>query len=464
VQEIGLKDASGTLFCRGVLESPVNLSGTVTVDIVVSDATEQNGVVTNTGQTAIRDIIADNNPDIPTTYGLGSSQNTPRESDTSLTNTIQINSLNRTELQNIDTPSEFEAATPAIADDSPLRIDQQTAQGAVTLAPVTYVSEAENANFSGNIFQSSATLSNDEGIDISSFGDFVEFSFTLNQDVPANSLAVGTLNELDNWDGTISFFFDGVQYETSTFGGTTAQNIREGGSLDVNDFKLEAGTRHTLRAETTAVSGGTHIVDALFAFDDRFNITLPTSNDFDGDSYVAPELFPDNISVSFTDFNSRRLLTEAELLQTWNDTSNNTSVTINLGSQSTTINNPSRNANGEITETLSVSPSNASRSGSIDITLSRFDDTTVNTLPKAGNVAQRMSFHVVSGNPDAVTRSNIGEATTRAFFESGDLTGNTLRESGQLAGADLLTHSIFADIDPEDDNIIPSEQLRFIPE
>jgi hypothetical protein len=75
-----------------------------------------------------------------------------------------------------------------------------------------------------------------------------------------------------------------------------------------------------------------------------------------------------------------------------------------------------------------------------------------------------MSFHIVDGNPAAVTRSDIGEATTRAFFKSGVLTNNTLRESGQLAGADLLTHSIFADIAPEDDNIIPVEQLRFIPE
>jgi hypothetical protein len=74
-----------------------------------------------------------------------------------------------------------------------------------------------------------------------------------------------------------------------------------------------------------------------------------------------------------------------------------------------------------------------------------------------------MSFHIVDGNPDAVTRSNIGEATTRAFFESGFLTGNTLKESGQKAGADLLTHSIFADVDPDNDNIIASEQIKFIP-
>jgi len=83
--------------------------------------------------------------------------------------------------------------------------------------------------------------------------------------------------------------------------------------------------------------------------------------------------------------------------------------------------------------------------------------------PTLGDAAQRMSFHIVDGNPDSVTRSNIGEATVRTLFQSGTLTGNTLRESGQKAGGDLLTHSIFADVIPGNDNIIASEQIQFVP-
>jgi len=168
------------------------------------------------------------------------------------------------------------------------------------------------------------------------------------------------------------------------------------------------------------------------------------------------------VSVSFANVNSRRNLTELELFQTWNDTSNDSSVTLNLGSQSKTVNNPTRNANGNIRETLTVSQSNASRTGSIDISLSRFDTANGET-PREGDGAQRMSFHIVDGNPDAVTRSNIGEATTRAFFQSGFLTGSILKEAGQKAGGDLLTHSIFADVIPSNDNIIASEQIKFIP-
>jgi len=462
VKEIGLKDASGTLISRGIFDTAVNLSGNVTVTLAVSDATESNGVVTDTGQTAIRDIIADNSPQTPTIYAFGSNQTQPTETDTTLTNQVGTTKLNRTQLQNIDTTTEFESAIPPIPDDSPLTVDQ--VNGAVTVDPVTYITEAENADFVGDIFQSTATLSDDEGININSLGDFVEFTFTLNQDVPANKLRVGSYVELDNWGGTVSYSFDGSQYTTDTLSGSTAQNSSRGGFIGVNNQRLEAGTAHTLRAETTAVQSGDYIVDMLFAIDRQlqFNISTPSGNGFNGATYAAPELFPDSVPVSFADVNSRRNLTELELFQTWNDTSNDSSVTLNLGSQSKTVNNPTRNANGNIRETLTVSQSNASRTGSIDITLSRFNTTNGET-PREGDGAQRMSFHIIDGNPDAVTRSNIGEATTRAFFQSGLLTGNILKEAGQKASGDLLTHSIFADVDPDNDNIIASEQIKFIP-
>ncbi len=464
VSEIGLQDASGTLFSRGILDNPISLSGTVTITLTVDDAGDANGVVTETGQTAIRDIIADNNPQTPTRYAFGSNQSQPAETDTSLSNEVRDTKLNRTQLQFIDTTDEFEAAIPDIPSDSPLKVDQ--VNGALTLDPVTYITEAENADFVGDIFQSSGTLSNDNGININQLGDFVEFTFTLNQDVPENELFVGAYAELDNWNGTVSYFFDGSQYTQSTFGGASAQNIVQGGFFGVNNIALSAGTTHTLRAETTAVSGGDHIVDVMFAFDERskFNITIPNSDSFNGATYGAPELFPDNIPVSIDEFNSRRNLTEVELVQTWNDTSNNAAVTLNLGSQSQTVNNPSLNTNGRIRETLTVSQANASRTGNIDLTLSRFNDAANDDVPRLGDGAQRMSFHIVDGNPDAVTRSNIGEATTRAFFDSGTLTGDILREAGQKAAADLLTHSIFADVDPETDNIIAAEQIQFIPE
>jgi len=78
-------------------------------------------------------------------------------------------------------------------------------------------------------------------------------------------LFVGTYAELDNWGGTVSYFFDGSQYTQVTFGGVTVQNDSQGVLVGVNNITLEAGTTHTLRAETTAVQSGDHIVDVLFA-------------------------------------------------------------------------------------------------------------------------------------------------------------------------------------------------------
>jgi len=465
VKEMGLKDASGTLISRGTLDSAVNLSGTVSVTLTVDDATESNGVVTSIGQTAIRDILADNNPQIPDSYAFGTSQTQPAESDTRLTNQVQSENLNRTQLQNIDTTAEFESAIPSIADDSPLKIDQNE----VTLDPVTYIKEAENldsSNRQGSIFNSTATLSNGQGININSSNDFVEFSFTLNQDVPANKLFVGTYAELDNWQGDVTYFFDGDLDRTVSRFGVTGNNLIEGANASINSSKLEAGTTHTFSARTTDARGGDHIVDMVYAFDERsqFNITSPSASAFNGNTYDNPQLFPDSIPVSFANFDSRRILTEVEVLQSWNNTDNNAAVTLNLGSQSKTVNNPNRNTNGNIRETLTVSQSNASRSGSIDITLSRFNNTnTSKTTPRLGDGAQRVSFHTVNGNPDAVTRSNIGEATVRSGFDSGGLQGNTLRESGQKAGGDLLTHSIFADVEPGNDVLIASERIQFIP-
>jgi hypothetical protein len=330
---------------------------------------------------------------------------------------------------------------------------------------VGYAREAENGNFIGSIVNSSS-LSNGQGVSINSLGQSAEFSFTLNQDVPRFQLFVGIFSELNNWNGTVTFFFDGDPYLTETFGGVSQQNNTSGQVTAVNSTSLDGGTRHTLRAETTAVSGGDYIVDALYAFDRRskFNIDTPTSNSFNGNSYTEPQLFPDNQVVNLADFNTRRLLTELDLVQSWNNVDNNAAVRLRIGSQDSGFTlNLSLNANGQIERSFAVNQSDAARNGNIDIRLSRFSSGN-NTIPVEGDRGQVVDFHTVDGNPSAINQSNIGEARTRGFFDSGVLTGNTIREGGQLAGSDLLTHSVFADIAPEDDNIIPSEELRFIPE
>jgi hypothetical protein len=257
-----------------------------------------------------------------------------------------------------------------------------------------------------------------------------------------------------------------VTYRTVSRNNVTATNATEGGQQGVNGQTLLEGTTHTLRAETITANGGNHIVDAMFAFDERarFGITTPQPSAFNGDVFEFPELYPESVSASLPESETRRKLTESELIQTWNNTDNNASVTINIGNQSKTVDNPPRNSSGQVRETISVSNSDAARNTSAEITLSRFQDSTDTTIPNDGDGAQEVTFHSLNGNPSAINRSGIGEVTVRTSFGSQQLGSTLIRESGQKAGGDLLTRSIFADVFIKDDNIVPVEKLRFIPE
>jgi hypothetical protein len=472
VQEIGLKDASGTLISRGIFDSPANISGTVEVIISVSDATEANGVVTNFGQNTIRDIIADNSPNTPTRYAFGDNQSQPSETDLALTNELTNTKLDRTQLQNIDTTEEFESALSPIPDDSPLTIDQ--VNGAVTAVPITQFTQAENvpaSNQQGNLI-SDSSLANDSGVELTSIGDFVEFEFTVNHEIPAGELELGTFSDFDGWTGETGYFFNGDQYFAESLDNFTDGPVNAGASsVNVNSSALPKGSTHTFRVEILSGTSlqqnpsGNQTVDLLYATDVRseFNITsTEPSGGYNGQNYKFPELFPDVITVEFPQERTRRKITELELFQTWDDTSEDAEVQLNIGNRTKTVFNPTRNASGNIRETLTLQPSTQpSRTVSADIELSRYD-TGNGSFPLKGDDMQRMSFHILDANPDAVTRSDIGEATVRTLFKSGTVSG-TLRESGQKSGPDLLTHSIFADVDPGDDNIIAAEQIKFIP-
>ena len=462
VEEIGLKDASGTLISRGILDSPGSLFRTITVTLTADDATESNGVVTNTGQTAIRDILADNNPQIPTRYGFGDNQTQPTEADTSLTNSVGNVRLNRVELQNLDQSNEFIDSLPEIPSDSPLTVDETN--NVVTMNEVTYITEAENTpqdQRRGSIVNQSASASNDQAIRLSAQGDFVQFVFTINQDVQPGDLFAGIYANADNWDGEMTYRFDGVQYRDSILSGSTFDN-RARGTGRVNNSTLRAGSTHDLIAEVSDYTSGTFDVDVLYAFDERFDIGTPAQSAFNGDTFDEPQLYPKTVQVDLAPIETQRKLSFIEIFQTWNDTSNDASVTLSIGNQSKTVNNPTLTV-GTVTESLSVSSANEARNAEVDVTLSRFNDASNNDIPRLGDGAQELNFHVLDGDPEAVNRDNIGVARTRAIFDKGALSGNTLRESGQRASADLLTHSIFADIEPGNDVLIASERIQFIP-
>lgn len=152
VQEVGLFDTDGDLIARGVVDTAVsglgtlavndgetesvndgetelysevlvggdlNVGGTLdvsgvdaTVTLTVSDNTDlERGVFTNDGQEAVRDVLADNSPALPTQYAYGQDGATPTESDTALGNQSIAVSLDEILVQNASSTSDWESIT-----------------------------------------------------------------------------------------------------------------------------------------------------------------------------------------------------------------------------------------------------------------------------------------------------------------------------------------------------------------
>ena len=112
VQEIGLTTDNDTLLTRVVFDDPIELGGTVTFTLDVSnDNSVSRGVLTQDGQEAVRDVLADNSPNAPTDYGYGSDGTTVAESDTALGNRVVSQDLDKFLVEQLDSTTDFENAT-----------------------------------------------------------------------------------------------------------------------------------------------------------------------------------------------------------------------------------------------------------------------------------------------------------------------------------------------------------------
>lgn len=108
VSEVGLFDSADNLIARAVLSS-TDIDGTVSLTVTVSnDASVDSGVVTETGQEAIRDVIADNSPTLPMEYAYGTSDTTLSETDTALGNQVVAVSIDQLVLQSADTTDNWD--------------------------------------------------------------------------------------------------------------------------------------------------------------------------------------------------------------------------------------------------------------------------------------------------------------------------------------------------------------------
>jgi len=110
ITEIGI-ESNGTLLARVTYDTAQTVSD-VEVDLTVSnDGTVERGVVTNTGQTELRNLLGNNSPSPPKQFAVGTDDTAAAESDTSLGNRSKVYELDNRSVQSADSTSEWEDVT-----------------------------------------------------------------------------------------------------------------------------------------------------------------------------------------------------------------------------------------------------------------------------------------------------------------------------------------------------------------
>ena len=449
VAEVGLTDSSGTLIARAVFGTPIDLDGTVSVTLAVSnDDSVSRGVLTNDGQTAVRDVLADNSPAVPDNYAYGSDGAAVAESDTALGNELVTTSLTNILLGRTDTTAEWTNRTPDATDSDVWKVEN----GELTTKQVAWTREAENPDAS----DSGATtgpddpgeFSNGDWIPFATSDHFAEYDFTVEHDVSDLRAQVRYATDTD---GQGSAAFDAVLLDDSGSELDRIQVVGDGSTLSSPFWgsfnEVVAGAvgpgEYTLRLEctttSTALDDGVSFIDVVAPYDAAFAGDLTFDDTVDGNGALSgPERYPELVELGLTTFSTRRDVTEANFTSTWDDTTNSQYVELaNDGSTFTRFNNASSG---------SVTFAGADRGVDVNLGLSRYASDPTST-PAEGDSGQAVDLFELFGNPDAVLSDDIGTTITRGVVppNTSGVVGETVREAGLKSGSVLLTRHELAE-------------------
>ena len=462
VQEVGLEAADGRLITRAVFASPVDLAGDVTVTFTVSnDASVSRGVLTNDGQTAVRDVLADNSPALPNAYAYGDDGTAVSETDSSLGNELVEVSLEEVLIQ-----SEVGAFSNLVPD-APLGT---RANGSFETTQINYVEVPTSSD--GN----TTPISDDRYVDgtgrsLQETGDFIEVDIPVSVDIPSGN--VGLQFRDHSAEDNPNITSDGAPPFDVTINGTLVADFTSGGGgfvLGWTDIlqtlgtgtvppDVSAGDTITIRIEATGSppSGEfwNYVPDVISLYDDRFESELTFDNTVDtaGGNLDGPELYPEAVTQSFTTATTRRNVTEARFDLTANNVSNNFYVELaNDGSTFTRINNSA---------TGSVTFASPERDVDTTVQIGRYGGPR-NDTPRFGYLGQSIESWELFANPDAVVSDNIGETLARAVVAPDTIVGETIREAGLKSDNTLLTRHEIAEFNVASGTRISSaETTRF---
>lgn len=460
-REIGLFDSAGGLLVRATFEDGTFSSPTATVTLAVSDDPDiDKGVLTEAGQTAVRDLIADNAPQLPEQYAYGSDDTAPDPTDTALGNEVFVQDLDNVLVGEVDTQAEWEDRTPEFDADVPLTVEN----GGLKAHDVTKFTEAESVlNFVGDpvsLGDVDGGLSDDEGIALAIENDFVEFEFEYPYEVPSGEGRADLYYTCTNFTGTIEVSVNGTVVADFSYTDRTVENNLSGSGTV--DEAFEPGETNTMRVELTSVSNSRIVIDTMQFLDtgDRYGgwgINRAGTFDASSAAFDAPQLAPELQEVLLSVFETTRGLDEATVDSEWDGQNVGNSQFIELA------NDESNYQRTDNSQTASATFSSLEPQVNVRLGISR---QTINSLttPSEGDASQVVQSLDVLANVDAVTPVGIGATDTRAVIREGQVSGSDLAESGiKAADGTLLSRCVYGAVPMTGQQLISSERTRFDP-
>jgi hypothetical protein len=429
---------------------------------VRNDERPSRSVLTNTGQTTVRDILANNNPGLPKRYAYGSDDTPVATTDTALSNQVASVGIKEELAQEADASGEFSNISPTPAATTPLEINN----GSISLLQSGFVAEGE-ASTSDTVSKSIFSDGTAGRIVDAGSGDMT-LTFNVDYRIPQNNAEIylRAQEERSSLSGpdtvTVNIRLDGiiVRGGNDTIPGPLAPDV-EWVKFDLdNDNGDIAPGSHTVSIELVRSRGnGPLNIDLIAVVDNRFTTfgstpdnTLNTSGGFlDG-----PALFPDLETITFDQANARQDFQTGTLNTVFNDNTGNQFIQVKRGSTTRRFDNQ---------QTANFDLGSTGDTATTTLGLSRFDNGAQSATPRFNYLGQSVSEYDLIANIDQPKTDDINEILTRSVIAPNTATGSTFREAGLLdSNSNLLTRHILAEFDVLQDQRVASSETTTINE
>ncbi len=271
------------------------------------------------------------------------------------------------QIQSADTNSDWDSVTPTIASTDPLTVSS----GELRVLQTCFTRTTDDAT-SVNTFTRTADDAEGGGeFNFVSSGQYAEWSFTNDHEIPADQFAVALRGYLGSDASDVGGTFVDVELDGSAIGSVAVQNSSYEWVIEPIGLSEGLSTgNHTIRISPNqdVTPNGTEdeegqIIDMCAPHDGRYNYNF--DNSLNSDNLLdGPELYPVGIPVALDDTTTSFNIAGASVASTWNGTTNNQiRVTNDNGDNYKSVSG---------SDSLSVDFNTAGRQTFVEISLGRF--------------------------------------------------------------------------------------------